>query len=333
MADFDPIVAVVGVGVTGREVARHLGARGVRLVLHDTRAAVAAQVAAAAGGVVVDTFSDVAGADLVVLCSPDPHADLVDALVGQSVPVMSVSDDLDDIDQLFHVDQRAELHGVPVVVGAGMSPGLSGLLARSLAGQFDAVEEIHVAVHGTGGPSCARHHHRSLGRRSVAWHDGEWVERLGGSGRELCWFPEPIGAHDCYRADLADPRVLHRCFPEAQRVSARLSATRRDRLTARLPMLTPPHTGGSVGAVRVEVRGADSSGARHTAITGTAGRAGAIAAAVATAAALTALSGRLDPGVRMLGDGTHDAAAVLDLVQDLGVVVQEFTGVARATSW
>ena len=40
-----------------------------------------------------------------------------------------------------------------------------------------------------------------------------------------------------------------------ERVTARVAASRRDRLTARLPMLRPPHPEGLIGAVRVEVRG------------------------------------------------------------------------------
>ena len=111
-----------------------------------------------------------------------------------------------------------------LVVGAGMSPGLTGLLARSLAPQVPVLEEIHIAVHGTGGPACAHQHHSSLGQPGLAWHDGAWLERPGGSGRELCWFPEPVGARDCYRAALADPRALHRCFPAATRSCGRWCA-------------------------------------------------------------------------------------------------------------
>ena len=29
---------------------------------------------------------------------------------------------------------------------------------------------------------------------------------IGGTGRELCWFPDPIGGRDCYRAALADAK-------------------------------------------------------------------------------------------------------------------------------
>ena len=44
-------------------------------------------------------------------------------------------------------------------------------------------------------------------------------------------------------------------FPGVRRVTARLAANRRDRLTARIPMLRKPHPEGGPGAVRVELRG------------------------------------------------------------------------------
>ena len=174
-----------------------------------------------------------------------------------------------------------------LVVGAAASPGLTGLLARLAADELDTVDEIHVAFHGTGGPACARQHHAALGSLSRVWYDGTWQERPGGTGRELCWFPDPVGAHDCYRAALPDPLLLHRAFPEATRVTARMTATRRDRLTARLPMLRPPHPEALEGSVRVEVRGpaAEARGAVLLGVAAPLGTvAGAVAAAVATAA-------------------------------------------------
>ena len=91
--------------------------------------------------------------------------------------------------------------------------------------------------------------------QALDWRDGGWQRRAAGSGRELCWFPDPIGAEDCYRAELPDALLLVPAFPGVERVTARLAATRRDRFSAHLPMLRKPHPEGLVGAVRVEVRG------------------------------------------------------------------------------
>ncbi|MFM8001304.1 MAG: hypothetical protein ACKPAJ_02655, partial [Actinomycetota bacterium] len=60
---------------------------------------------------------------------------------------MSVSDDVSDCTNLLALDSLAKNHGVTLVVGAASSPGMSGLLARSMCKSFDAVDEVHVALH------------------------------------------------------------------------------------------------------------------------------------------------------------------------------------------
>ena len=325
----EPIIGLAGFGVTGTRVAELLVASGLRVAVHDPMA-----MSVRRHGVVrLDHAEDLHATDLVVLCSPGPHSRSVASLIEDRCPVVTVSDDLDDLRSLLDLSSLAVRRGVPVVVGAGMAPGLSGLLAHHLASQLDVVDEVHVATHGTAGPACARQHHDALGSTSVRWHDGEWSEAPGGSGRELVWFPEPIGAHDCYRAAVGDPLLLHRSYPAACRVTARVSATRRDRLTARLPMLTPPHPSGDLGAVRVEVRGADAEGARVSCIAGAAGETAALAAAVCAATALRMLEREVVAGVHTPGDA---ALAPLDLLHHAtrqGVRIQEYTGVARPTSW
>ena len=151
-----------------------------------------------------------------------------------------------------------------------------------------------------------------------------------GTGRELAWFPEPVGAYDCYRAELASPMVMHRTFPEVRRLTARVSANRRDRFTSRLPMLTPPHREGGVGACRVELRGADRYGARLSVIGGIAEMVGTAAAATACAFAEALLRGELPPGLVLPGDASIPTTAVLRDVERFGVRLQEFTGVPNA---
>ena len=253
-----PAVTIVGSGVVAERLARVVGDRhrlvGTRPRRRDRRPG-------SAGG----------------------HAERAAQLLAGGSHVVSTSGGVDDVRELLDLDDLARANAATLVVGAAVAPGLSGLLARSLAARLAGCDELHVSVHGTAGPACAREHHRALRGWAIGWHDGHWIERPAGSGRELTWFPEPVGARDCYRAEMPDPWLLHRSFPDVRRISARMSATRRDRFTARLPMLSPPHREGGVGALRVEARGHDAGGARTTHIMGIAELLGTAAAAVAGA--------------------------------------------------
>ncbi len=264
---------------------------------------------------------------VAVLANGGAHAALAESFLRRGIAVVSVTDDLDDVRAMLDLDDVARDSGVPLVVGAGMSPGLTVLLARLLAAPLASCDEIHIAVHGTAGPACARAHHGALSGRAVGIHDGSWIQRPAGSGRELCWFPEPVGAYDCYLAARPAPVLVHRAFPDVRRISERVSANRRDRLTAWLPMLSPPHVEGGVGAVRVEVRGAAADGARVTNVVGVAELVGTAAAATAGAFVVEALAGRLPAGVVGPADDGVDTIEVLRTVERLGVRIQEFTGV------
>jgi hypothetical protein len=311
-----PTIALVGNGVVGQRIERRLPVvvDDATVVHHDPRQG-------------REFPPDV---DAVVLAQGGTHSDVAHHCLERGLPVVSVSDGLDDVRALVDLDDMARAAGVPLVVGAGMAPGLTGLLARMLASQMATCDEIHLAIHGTAGPDCARQHHRALRGRAVGFHDGSWIQRAAGSGRELCWFPEPVGAYDCYRAELPSPVLLHHAFAEVDRISARVSANRRDRLTAWLPMLSPPHREGGVGAVRVEVRGTDRAGARVTSIVGVAEMVGTAAAATAVAFVVELLAGRLPAGVVRAGDADLATATMLRTISELGVRLQEFTGVPSA---
>jgi hypothetical protein len=306
-------VAVVGRGVVGQRITRRLPTvvDGVDLVDHDPRTG-------------RDLPVDVA---VAVLAHEGPHEELARQFLEHGVPVVSVSDDLADVRSMLDLDDAARAAGVALVVGAGMDPGLTGLLSRLSASKLTTCDEIHIAIHGTAGPACARRHHQSLSGRSLGFHDGAWIQPTAGSGRELCWFPEPVGPYDCYRAELVSPLLLQQAFSEVDRISARVSANRRDRLTAWLPMLSPPHREGGVGAVRVEVRGIGVDGARVTSIVGIAELVGTATAATASAFAAEALAGRLPVGVSRSADDGLDTVGILRTISQLGVRLQEFTGV------
>ena len=267
------------------------------------------------------------GAGVVVLAMAGPHAPTAADLVRAGAHVVSTSGSVEDVRDLLDLDDTARGTGSTLVVGAAVSPGLSGLLARELVGRLAGCDELHIARHGTAGPACAREHHRALRGWAMGWRDGAWIERAAGSGRELCWFPEPVGARDCYRGELSDPLLLHRSFPQVDRITARVSATRRDRFTTRLPMLSPPHREGGIGALRVEARGWDSDGARVTHIVGIAELIGTAAAAVAAAFVDHVAAGAAPVGVVTTSDAELPTASLLSTVARGGVRLQSFTGI------
>jgi len=241
------------------------------------------------------------GADIVVLATESAHQyAIADTLIRTGTTVVSTADDPAQIARLWSLDSIARDQGAALIVGAAYSPGVSTLLAAYLTRCFDSVSTISTAQFGTGGPACAREHHRAMSAAAHEVHRGLLRESRGGTGRELVWFPDPIGAADCYRAGLADPFLLHQAFPAVFRVESRQAATRRDRLTARLPMLRPPHPEGLVGAVWAEVRGTIGGRVEHRSMAATAPQATGAAAMVAGFCELLR-----DEGVR---PGTQSAA-------------------------
>ncbi|HEY7938668.1 MAG TPA: Gfo/Idh/MocA family oxidoreductase [Acidimicrobiales bacterium] len=295
-------VAVVGLGAVGIRAARQLASTPEveALLLRDPRSGRADEVAAAIGAVArVDHTTELPDTDVVVLAGPcRTQVAVARDAVSKGCHVVSVSDDVGDVKSLLELGPEAEARGVSVIAGASFAPGLSCVLAAHAAGSLDRVEEIHSAALGTGGPACAVQHHAALGGRAIEWRDGGWLHTPSGSGRELCWFPEPVGAADCYRGALPGPLLLVPAFPGIARVTARVAATRRDRLTGRLPMLRPPHPEGGVGAVRVEARGWRGS-VSDTVVLGVMDRPAVAAGAVAALAAVSAGSG----SVRRRGAG------------------------------
>lgn len=265
--------------------------------------------------------------DVVVLAGPAGcHVDDARRAVRNGRHVVSTTDTVADVEGLLALDGDARARGVSVVAGAGFAPGLSCVLARHVAGWVDEVDEIHVARFGTGGPACARQHHTALSSHATDWRDGAWVRRPGGSGRELCVFPDPIGSVDCYRAGLPDAVLLHQAFPEAVRITARQAANRRQRLTAWLPMLRRPHPEGRIGAVRVEVRGR-RDGTTVNEVAGAIDRPAVAAGAVAGLAARRAAAGELPAGAFGLASVPDSARFLADLTE-LGVRAAVFVGSA-----
>lgn len=334
-------LAVIGAGIVGARVARELltpladGNRpGLGMTVLTRRGERREQLARSFGHEASVHLADGEALPdrvevVVVATAAGEQLELVRRLVEQGRHVVSTSDDPDEVAALLALDATARARGVSVLAGAAMSPGLSCLLVAHGATLLDRVDEVHVARHGVAGPACARQRLRALRGTALDWRDGEWVRRPGFSGRELNWFPDPVGGRDCYRAELAEPLLLHPALPDAQRVTARLAASRRDRALAPFPVLLPPPVEGGLGAIRVELRGA-RGGERATVVYGALDRPAIAAGAVAAVAAADLLAGHGRPGVvGLAGTGRH-----LELLRELarrGVRAAVFEGATGAS--
>ena len=220
--------------------------------------------------------------------------------------------------------------------GRGLLAG-SVVCARSRTRQptFDAVEEIHVAKLGTGGPACAREHHHALGDHALAIGAtargcAAPVARAAScAGSPTRWVGSTATAPPC--------RIRCCCcrpFP-GWNGSPRISApTARDRLTARLPMLRPPHPEGGLGALRVEVRGRRGSGRDERVL-------GVVDRPAMAAGAVVALAARWAVGGRLLRPGAAGLATLVEPIPFLARArrprcscgrVRRRSGVTRATA-
>ena len=323
------MIGIFGAGVVGASVAESLSIESqTSILVYDSSQIVAQRLARRLSEtnslIKATNRSELHRAKVVVLAGPLPHTPVAKEFLGKGVSIVSTSDDIADCLNLLSLSELATENKATLIIGAASSPGMSGLLVRNLSKAFDSIDEVHIALHGTGGPACARQHHRALSGQSIGWHDGEWLRRPAGSGRELCWFPEPVGAYDCYRGELPDPLLIKRAFPELVRVTARVSATRRDRVFARLPMLIPPRAEGGMGGLRVEVRGT-KNGERVVDVVGVAERVGQVAGVVSGCVARSISVGEISqPGAFVLGESSLPNEVILSRVLASGVQAHSF---------
>ena len=298
-------VAVVGTGAVGGRAIRRLAEEAAvdEVLVCGRSESDSGDMVASVSGTRPCQLVDLHMADVVVLATPaGTHWPVASRLIQERTAVVSVSDHPDEVRGLLSMNSQAASAGVPMLLGAAFSPGLSCVLARHASAGFDEVSAIHVSRHGAAGPACARRYHKALKRQGWMRRGGVWLRRSGGSGRELSWFPDPIGPVDCYFGELSEPWLLAGAFPDAPFITARRAAARQDRLTSWLPMLSPPVLDGGLGAVRVEVRGF-VGGESTVRVVGSAQGPAAAAASVAVQAALAVGAGEvLRPGAMGLAE-------------------------------
>ena len=86
---------------------------------------------------------------------------------------MSATDDTTAIQTLLALDAAATETGVPVVVGAGLAPGLSDVLVRHAADGLDTIDDVNVARWGAAGDASASTVRVALADRGAELRDGD----------------------------------------------------------------------------------------------------------------------------------------------------------------
>jgi len=141
--------------------------------------------------------AQIADFDVVALALPgEATRPWARAALAARRPIVSAADDEPTITGLLALDAEARRAGVLVVPGAGLTPGLSEVLARHAADGLAGADEAHVARVGIAGEASLESSRRERRERPLEWHDGAWrAERR--RGHQLVWFPEPVGAREC----------------------------------------------------------------------------------------------------------------------------------------
>ncbi len=287
-----------------------------RLKLHDTsplrvQEATASLGEGSSGSGTVDEALE--GCDVVVLCFPGDPVPTARRALRAGSHVVSLSTTREAAAGLLDLGEMAASARRHVVVGAGFSPGLSELVVAHVAGRFERLEAIDLAVTGSGGMACRRERvgrtfgggpaqngggtegGTSLAATSLAAMSLKATLRslVPDPAAVLRWFPEPLGQLRCEGASgaeellLADfgqgsPSVaLHRHLPAGEVVLALLPAS----LSSRKPEM-------DLGGFAAEVRGTTARGS-EVVLAGAVDRPAVAAGTVAAVAAGWAVDGRL----------------------------------------
>jgi hypothetical protein len=264
--------------------------------------------------------------DVVILSGLDAdHVEAARDHLARGRNVVSTADSPETVEKLRDMGDAMAGEGRFVIVGAGFSPGMSTILARHAADAFDKVEEIDVAVTGTAGVSCAARRAEALRHDGVEWRQGEWVEVSARSVPELLWFPDPIGAVECVRAESSEPRLVAAAVPSATRITARIGEVpRRQQAAETMAAWRRTRAIDEPGGVRVEVRGI-VDGESATIIYGVMDRPSIVTAALAVSSALAAQRRGVVGGL-----GCAEIGPVVELLSALramGVRASVFEGV------
>jgi hypothetical protein len=320
-------ILLAGLGEVGVRAARQLlETSGVdRLVVAARPSARVRDIAASLGSraEIIDwnPGDELPDVDAVASALPsDLDASVAQACVRAGVSVALATDRSDVAETIESLDQLARASATTVVVGAGLAPGLTCVLARHAAALFDDLIEVRVARVGVGGPASEKTVRDELRPMPLVYRGGRW--KRGPRLQELIWFPEPIGARDCQMVG-GGGRLLAAALAPLER----LTWSQAEPVKTRKGLRRVDGDDGW-GSVRVEVFGR-RDGRVDSVVYGVVDRAALAAGAVlaATVATLAGLGNQpaAPPGVHSLAGAVEPKSFLADLTHR-GVRAAVFEG-------
>ncbi|MGY0498935.1 NAD-dependent epimerase/dehydratase family protein [Nocardia sp. FBN12] len=275
------VLVLGGYGTVGAHLVRLLRAEGVAVQAAGRDPARADQVVDLRDSAGVDVA--MAGATIVVNCAGAEDIRLARACAARGIPFVDISATSDYVQALEDVDG-------PVVLGVGLAPGLTTLLAVDALthhrGQVDIM--IGLGSGETHGPAATAWTYRLLGRR---FPDADGTSILNFTGRQRFSIPAAAAYRPfpALRADFADQHRLTREFGVPVRtylrLDSRLATLGLAALTWAPPLqsLSPAHMPGGSDRWVALARSADGS------IRSASGRGQSLATAVIAAVTVRAL--------------------------------------------
>lgn len=124
---------------------------------------------------------------------------VAEAAIAAGTAYVDVCDDADVTEALLRLDDTASRAGVPVVIGAGMSPGVLNAVSQAASADFDTIDELLTAWvvdhRSPGGPAPLDHFFHGIVDQIPIWLDGrrQQVTPFSDESAEVFPFPEPIG--------------------------------------------------------------------------------------------------------------------------------------------
>ncbi|QWF82645.1 hypothetical protein HUW46_06084 [Amycolatopsis sp. CA-230715] len=320
-----------GYGAVGKVVSGTLGEHEVVVAGRDAaKATIAVDVADPAA-----VRRAIDGADVVVMCVERANAEVARACLERGVHYVDVSASEGVHDSIIRLDEVAVANGATAVLGVGLAPGLTNLLARRCADRLETPAALDIAVL----LGLGEHH----GDDAVRWTVAHLADRAT-ARRKRVHLPG-FGARTAFSFAFSDQRSLARtlgvaattrmCFDSraatralfALRSAGVFAAIRRLRLErALIAAFSAVHFGSDRFAVRVDVAGA---GGEQVSATAT-GRAQSRATGIVAAHVVRLLGEGSPPGVRQI-DELPGSSKVVTALPAAGILVDEDSTVHRAT--